>query len=153
MTNNDIFRRLRYLFDYNDTKMIEVFQLVGHKVKKEKLHKWMKKEDDPELEEMTDRELATFMNGLIIEKRGRREGPLPAPEEHLTNNMIIRKLKIIYKYKSEDILDLFASIDKKIGKHELSAFFRHPDSKNYEECGDQYLRNFLNALQHKHRKK
>lgn len=153
MTNNDIFRRLRYLFDYNDTKMIEVFQLAGHKVKKEKLHSWMKKEDDPELEEMTDRELATFMNGLIIEKRGRREGPLPAPEEHLTNNMIIRKLKIIYKYKSEDILDLFASIDKKIGKHELSAFFRHPDSKNYEECGDQYLRNFLNALQHKHRKK
>lgn len=153
MTNNDIFRRLRYLFNYNETKMIEIFNLVDHKVNKEEIRCWLKKEDDLELEELTDRELDIFLNGLIIEKRGRREGPLPTPEEHLTNNMIIRKLKITFKYRSEDILDLFKSIDKQISKHELSAFFRHPDSRNYEECGDQYLRYFLNALQHAHRKK
>ena len=140
MTNNDIFRRLRYLFDYGDTKMIEIFNLVNHEVDKEDVSNWLRKEDDIELEEMTDRELASFLNGLIIKKRGRREGPPPVSEDLLTNNMIIRKLKITFSYRTEDILDLFDSVDKSISKHELSAFFRHPESRNYEECGDQYLR-------------
>ena len=131
--------------------MIEIFNLVNHEVDKEDVSNWLRKEDDIELEEMTDRELASFLNGLIIKKRGRREGPPPVSEDLLTNNMIIRKLKITFSYRTEDILDLFDSVDKSISKHELSAFFRHPESRNYEECGDQYLRYFLNALQQKHR--
>lgn len=152
MTNNDIFRRLRFVLDFNDRKMIEVFNLVDHDLSKVQLRSWLKKEDDLELEEMTDIDLANFLNGLVIDRRGRREGPLPLPEDPLTNNMILRKLKIAFKYRSDEILDLFDSIDKKISKHELSAFFRHPDSKNYEECGDQYLRYFLTGLQNKHRR-
>jgi uncharacterized protein YehS (DUF1456 family) len=102
------------------------------------------------LKKITDKELAIFLNGLIIEKRGKREGPQPEPEDPLTNNMILRKLKIALDLKTDDILDLFALIDKKISKHELSAFFRHPDNKSYRDCMDQYLRDFFNALQTKY---
>lgn len=151
MTNNDIIRRVRYLFDYNDSKMIDIFKLTNHEVNKSKVCDWLKKEDDPLLVEITDRELSIFFNGLIIEKRGKREGPQPEPEDSLSNNMILRKLRIALDLKTDDILDLFASIDKKISKHELSSFFRHPDHKSYQQCMDQYLRNFLNALQMKHR--
>ena len=151
MTNNDILRRVRYTFDYSDAKMIAIFKLVNHELSRADLSDWLKREDDPLLIEMTDKELATFLNGLIIEKRGKREGPLPVAENPLSNNMILKKLKIAMDLKSDDILDMLDKIDKKISKHELSAFFRNPDHKSYREFLDQYLRYFLNALQKKYK--
>ena len=153
MSNNDIIRRLRYLFDFNDLQIVELFKLADYDVRKGDVSDWLKKEDDPALKEITDKELAIFLNGLIIEKRGKREGPTPEPEEELSNNMILRKLKIALNLKTDDILDLFALIDKKISKHELSAFFRSPGHKSYRPFMDQYLRNFLNALQAKYKNK
>ena len=153
MTNNDILRRIRYLFDFSDLKMIALFKLSNYDVQKAEVSDWLKKEGDPLLIEITDKELAIFLNGLIIEKRGKREGPQPEPEDPLSNNMILRKLKIALDLKTDDILDLFALIDKRISKHELSAFFRNPDNKSYRHCMDQYLRNFLNALQIKYKNK
>jgi uncharacterized protein YehS (DUF1456 family) len=152
MTNNDIIRRVRYVFDFNDLKMIELFKLADYDVKKAEVIDWLRKENDPQLSEITDRELAIFLNGLIIEKRGKREGPQPEPEDPLSNNMILRKLKIALDLKSEDMLDLFAMIDKKISKPELSAFFRNAEHRSYRPFLDQYLRNFLTALQTKYRK-
>lgn len=152
MSNNDILRRIRYLFNFNDTKMIAIFKSAGIDVEEKDVSNWLKKEDDLLFKEITDKDLATFLNGLIIEKRGRREGPLPIPEDPLSNNQILRKLKIALNMKSDDILDSFALIDKKISKHELSAFFRNPDNKSYEPMLDQYLRYFLNALQAKKKK-
>ena len=151
MTNNDILRRMRYLFDFNDLQMMALFKLANHDVHKAELYGWLRKEDDPEVVELTDKELAIFLNGLIIEKRGKREGPQPEPEDPLSNNMILRKLKIALDLKTDDILDLFALIDKRISKHELSAFFRKPGNKSYRHCMDQYLRHFLNALQKKYK--
>lgn len=152
MTNNDILRRIRYTFDFNDRKMIALFKLANYEVQKAQVCDWLKKEDDPLLLEITDRELSIFLNGLIIEKRGKREGPQPEPEDPLSNNMILRKLKIALNLKSDDILALFDSIGKRISKHELSAFFRNPNNKSYQHCMDQYLRNFLHALQTKYKK-
>ena len=133
--------------------MIALFKLANYDVEKTDVSNWLKKEDDPLLIEITDKELAIFLNGLIIEKRGKREGPQPEPEDPLNNNMILRKLKIALDLKTDDILDMFALIDKKISKHELSAFFRNSDHKSYQPFKDQYLRNFLNALQTKHKNK
>ncbi|MCK5906973.1 MAG: DUF1456 family protein, partial [Flavobacteriales bacterium] len=124
MDNNEIIRRIRYLFNFSDIKMIALFKLADYDVDKEEVSNWLKKEDDPLVVEMTDRELAIFLNGLIIEKRGKREGPQPEPEDRLSNNMILKKLKIALNLKTDDILDLFALVDKKLSKHELSSFFR-----------------------------
>jgi uncharacterized protein YehS (DUF1456 family) len=35
----------------------------------------------------------------------------------------------------------------KISKHELSAFFRKPENRQYRACNDQIMRNFLKGLQ------
>ncbi|RLD56853.1 MAG: hypothetical protein DRJ01_14670 [Bacteroidetes bacterium] len=40
---------------------------------------------------------------------------------------------------------------QKISKNELSAFFRSPNHRSYRDFKDQYLRNFLNALQKKYK--
>ena len=153
MTNNDVLRRIRYMFDFSDLKIIALFKLANYDASKANVRDWLKKKDDPLLKELKDRELAIFLNGLIIETRGKREGPQPEPEDPLSNNMILRKLKIALDLKTDDILDLFALVDVKLSKHELSAFFRNPGHKSYRPCMDQYLRNFLTALQTKYKNK
>ncbi|MDA8595250.1 DUF1456 family protein [Flavobacteriaceae bacterium] len=147
MTNNDIIRRLRYLFQFKDQQVVDLFALAEHTVTKAQVNTWLKKEEDPEMVEISDRDLAVFLNGLIIDKRGRREGPLPEPEDPLTNNMIFKKIQIAMNLSSDDIIAKFKAIDKTLSKHELSAFFRKPNHKSYRYCMDQYLRNFIHALQ------
>ena len=151
MTNNEILRRVRYLFDFNDQKMVALFKMANHDVVTAEVTSWLKKEDDPSIIDLTDRELATFLNGLIIEKRGKKEGPQPEPEESLNNNLILWKLKIALALKTDDIIELFASVDKEISKPELTAFFRDPGHRSYRPFMDQFLRNFLNALQTKYK--
>jgi uncharacterized protein YehS (DUF1456 family) len=147
VTNNDVLRRVRYIFDYNDKKMMEIFASADLKVSREQLSQWLKKDDDDDYKSCKDVELASFLNGLINEKRGKREGEQPAPETILTNNITLRKLSIALNLKSEDILEVLLLADLRVSKPELSAFFRKPSHKNYRECKDQILRNFLAGLQ------
>jgi uncharacterized protein YehS (DUF1456 family) len=151
VTNNDILRRIRYIFDISDSKMIAVFGLADCQVTREQISDWLKKDDDPAFRKCSDAQLAIFLNGLIVERRGKKEGAQPTPEQRLTNNIVFRKLKIALDLKAEDILEIMALSDMRISKHELSALFRKPGHKHYRECNDQILRNFLNGLQLKYR--
>jgi len=148
---NDILRRIRYAFDFDDSKMIALFGSADYQVTRAQISDWLKKDDDPAFQELSDTQLAIFLNGLINHKRGKKEGPQPVPETRLTNNMIFMKLKIALNLKAEDVLEILALADLRISKHELSAFFRKPDNKHYRECKDQILRNFLKGLQLKYR--
>lgn len=149
MTNNDILRRLRYTFNFNDKKMVEIFALADFIVTREQVAQWLKKEDDEGYINCTDQQLAAFLNGFINEKRGKRAGEQAKPEKKLTNNLILTKLKIALNLKAEDIIELLQQVDFRIGKAELSAFFRKPDHRHYRQCKDQFLRNFLKAIQEK----
>ncbi len=151
MTNNDILRRVRYIFDFNDSKMVSIFALGGLKTTQEQINHWLRKEDEPDYQNCGDTRLAAFLNGLITEKRGKKEGAQPEPEKRINNNMIFMKLKIAFNLKAEDVLELMTLANFKLSKHELSAFFRRPDHKHFRECKDQILRNFLKGVQLKYR--
>lgn len=152
MENNDILRRIRYTFDFSDSKMIELFKLGNHEVNRAEISNWLKKEDELDYQKLNDEILAIFLNGLIVEKRGVREGPAPIPEKVLNNNIILKKLKIALSLRTDDIVRMFSQLDKKISEHELNAFFRNPKQDKYRICNDQYFRNFLSALQKEYRK-
>lgn len=151
MHNNDILRRIRYNFDFNDSTMMEIFNLGGMEVTRAEVSDWLKKSDNPQHKVINDKILATFLNGLIILKRGRREGPQPVPEKQLNNNIIFRKLKIALNLRDDDIREMFKLVDLYISKHEISALFRKPTASQYRECKDQFLRNFLHGMQLKYR--
>jgi len=152
MTNNDILRRLRFTFDFNDDKMMSLWTLAEGNATRAQISDWMKQEDDPQYVNLPDKQLAIFLNGLINEKRGKREGEQPKPEKKLNNNIILRKLKIALSFKDEDIVAILGLADLKVSKHEVNAFFRKPGQRQYRECLDQFLRNFLQGLQMKYRK-
>ena len=151
MNNNDVLRRIRYIFDFGDSKMIAIFGEADHEVTRGQVSDWLKKDDDPAYQECNDILLAIFLNGLINDKRGKKEGAQPGPEARLNNNIIFMKLKIALNLKAEDVLEILALAEFRLSKHELSAFFRKPGHKHYRECKDQILRNFLHGLQIKYR--
>ena len=62
------------------------------------------------------------------------------------NNIILKKLKIALSLKSDDMLQIFKLAGLELSSSELSAVFRKEDHKNYRECGDKYIRNFLKGL-------
>ena len=151
MKANDILRRIRYILDLDDAGMISVFAEAKRKVTRAQIRAWLKRDDDPHYEECSDAMFATFLNGLINQKRGKQGGPQPEPEENLNNNAVFRKLKIAFNLQAEEILSILSLADLHISKHELSAFFRRPGHKHYRDCKDQILRNFLKGMQIKYR--
>ena len=147
MTNNDILRRLRFVFDFGDAQMMALFASGGFNASREQVSDWLETDDKPEFKELRDVQLAIFLNGLINKKRGQREGEQPEPEKKLNNNIVLRKLKIALDFKDEQILEVMELAGFPLSKHELSAFFRKPGHNNYRECQTQVLRNFLRGLQ------
>jgi len=153
VTSNDVLRRIRYIFDLSDSAMIAIFGCADCEVTREQISNWLKKDDDPAYQEMSHTQLAIFLNGFINDKRGKKEGPHPKPGKYLTNNLIFLKIKIACNLQADDIFDIMNLANFSISKHEISAFFRKSDHKNYRDCKDQVLRNFLKGLELKYHEK
>lgn len=151
MKANDCLRRIRYILDLGDKEVIDLFAQAEQPVTRAQVIAWLKKDDDPDYQQCSDPMFASFLNGLINQRRGSKEGPQAEPEKSLNNNIVFRKLKIAFNLQADDILALLSLADVNISKHELSAFFRRADHKHYRDCKDQILRNFLTGLQIKHR--
>lgn len=154
MNNNDILRRLRYALDISNPTMIEIFQLSGCTIEQPTLAKLLKKEEEEEFISCSNPLMSLFLDGFIVLKRGRRESNTeqpPKPDASLNNNAILKKLRIALDLKEDDMLALMKLAGVTISKSELSALFRNKGHKHYKECGDQFLRNFLQGLTVKHR--
>lgn len=153
MTNNDILRRFRYALDISDASMIEIFSLAGHEIGKAELNNLLRKEEDAGYVECSDEIMSAFLDGLIIQKRGKREGADDQPPQvmDLNNNLILKKIRIALELNEEDMLALMKLAGVVVSKPEMSALFRRKGHKNYKECGDQFLRNFLNGLTMRYR--
>ena len=150
INNNDILRRVRYIFDFSDQHMLTIFNLGGYEVSKSELATFLAREGEAEFVLCEDKKLAGFLNGLIIKNRGPK-GDNP-PESVLNNNIVLKKLKIALNLQADDLLEILKLNDFTLSKHELSALFRRPDHKHYRECMDQLLRNFLDGMEKYYRK-
>jgi uncharacterized protein YehS (DUF1456 family) len=154
MTNNDVLRQLRYALNMNDSRMIEIFKLADHEIEESKLPGLLKKEDEEGFVNCSDAVLGYFLDGLILHKRGRKEikpGQIRKSDSQLTNNTILKKLRIALELKEDDMLAILRLAGVEISKHELTALFRKEGHKNYKECGDQFLRKFLKGLSIRYR--
>jgi uncharacterized protein YehS (DUF1456 family) len=149
MTSNDLLRRLRYALNLNGISIAEMCALAGHDIKPADVLKLLKKEDEHGFVPCDDTFLAAFLDGLIISRRGPRDlqpGVAQPSEEPLTNNLILRKLRIALEMNDADMLKTFGQAGVSLSKSELSALFRGVGQRNYKECGDQLLRNFVRGL-------
>lgn len=173
MDNNDILIRLRYALDLRDAKMIEIFELGGIEVTRAEVQKILTKtkeidDEDVEPEEPIEQDnipcdnfmLESFLNGLIIDKRGQQERKPGQPERppmmlknnDSVNNVLLKKLKIALTLTSDDMIDILNDVGVDVSKSEFNALFRKEGHPNYRICGDRYARNFLKGLGLRYRK-
>jgi uncharacterized protein YehS (DUF1456 family) len=146
MLTNDILRRVRYALDLNDAKVTEIFALDGVSVQSAQLETMFKKEDESGFVRCPDSLAHGFFRGLIVFKRGRREGQdgsVKAPPGEMTNNDALWYLRIAMQLKDDDVMAILKKVGVNVGKAELNALFRKKGGENFRPCGDQFLRNFL----------
>jgi len=163
MTNNAILIRLRYALDIKNTDMVKIFKLGGMDfTKDEVLNMLIKVNDEEEAPEeyikCNNKMLEAFLNGLITFKRGpqpskpgQAEGAQLISGKESPNNMLLKKVKIALALTSEDMLDILYDGGVNVSKGELGAILRNPSHRNYKECGDRFVRNFLRGLTNKYR--
>ena len=174
MNNNDILIRLRYALDIKDTDMMEIFKLGGITFTKEELQRMLLKpksnsnidsEDEfianDDMKKCNNFMLESFLNGFIIYKRGKQESKPGEPEKQAyiikdnktVNNVLLKKLKIALSLTGEDMLAILKAAGTNLSNGELSAVLRREGQRNYKECGDRYVRNFLKGLAIRYRNK
>jgi uncharacterized protein YehS (DUF1456 family) len=164
LNNNDILIRLRYALDLRNKEVVEIFKLGGVDVTLEEVLELLTKSkasednegDIAENETCSNSMLESFLNGLIIFKRGKQEpkpGQPAVPEltNEFANNMLLKKVKIALSLTTEDMLEIFKNAGIIVYKGELGALLRKKGHRNYKECGDNFARNFLKGLAIKYR--
>ena len=148
MTNNDTLDRLRATLKLTDAEVLECFTLAGRTLTSEAQAGLGTQVQGEAQTPLTDALLADFLDGLIIARRG------PSPSSsgsrdavvELTNNMILKKLRIALNLYAEDMLELFHLGGKTLADGELTVLFRKPTHKHYKACDDELLSAFLEGL-------
>lgn len=147
MIHNDVLRSLRYLLDVNDAKLTDIIKLSGFEVSTADIATYLKKEEEEGFVRCPDEVIAHFLDGLVIFKRGKDDSRPPLPIElPVTNNIVMKKLRVAFELKEDDLHAILKTADFPVSKPELSALFRKVGHNNYRPCGDQLLRNFLKGL-------
>jgi uncharacterized protein YehS (DUF1456 family) len=149
VTNNDVLRSLRYALNFSETKIVEVCKLANLTIARTDVADLLKKEDEAGYVECNDEVVTGFLDGLIIHRRGKletRSTPESNTRIRVSNNTKLKKIRVAFELKEEDMHTIMGLADFQISKPELSALFRKKGHKNYRDCGDQILRNFLKGL-------
>ncbi|WP_432720540.1 DUF1456 family protein [Jeongeupia wiesaeckerbachi] len=147
MLSNDVLRSVRYMLDLSDAKLVEIAALTGFQAEVDDVRAYLKKDDEEGYRHCDNAMFAHFLDGLVIFRRG-KDDSRPAPEVSwpVSNNTVLKKLRVAFELKDEDMHAILTSVEFDISKPELSALFRKEGQKNFRRCGDQLLRNFLKGL-------
>ncbi len=149
MINNDVLRSLRFALDLSDNHIVVLCELAdpAFPVTGEQVNAWLRAENEPGHEPCSDAALAHVLDGLIVHLRGRDESQPQRPvETRLDNNAILKKLRVAFQLRDDDLHGIFEAAGFAVSKPELSALFRQRDHKHFRRAGDQLMRYFLKGL-------
>jgi uncharacterized protein YehS (DUF1456 family) len=148
MTNNDVLRSLRHALELPPSGLLTFFKTAGAHLPLSRVAAMLKDDDEPGFLVLDDELLARFLDGMVSFYRGQRapaENAVP-PAGPLTNNRILRSLRIAFELRDTDVQACMQAAGREVSKAELGALFRREDHRNYQPCGDQFLRTFIRGL-------
>ena len=144
MQNNQILKLIIKALELEVSEVLKAYKIIDKQITQEDVHDVLREEHDPKFILLSDDGLEIFLNGLIIFKRGPSPSKKPSHAKiALTNNAILKKLKIALDLKDDTIIEVFAKDDTTLSKYQLSAFFRREGHTNYRVCSDAVLRSFI----------
>jgi len=64
----------------------------------------------------------------------------------MDNNVVLKQLRIALSLRSDDVHAILQAGGSAMSESEAGALFRKPEARNYRQCGDQVLRQFIAGL-------
>ncbi|MDQ1325568.1 MAG: hypothetical protein QG564_692 [Campylobacterota bacterium] len=147
MKTNDILYKITTALSLDNETILKIYDLASYKMTSKHLENLLKRRYDKDFAVCSYEELGTFLDGLVILKRG----PSPAKQcndetVELTNNLILKKLRIALELKEPQTELIFNLADVNLTKQQLAALFRKENHKNFKVCSDELLMAFLEGL-------
>ena len=147
MQINDILFKIQTALALKSEEIIEAYKLANFEMTAERLTSISKRTQDKGFEEATFEELGVFLDGLVLLKRGPSEKEVNEDEiVELTNNLILKKIRVAMELKEAELVILFALAEVSITKRQIGSLFRKEGGKNFKVCSDELLMAFLEGL-------
>ncbi len=152
MNTNDILYKIQKALNLTQDEMIEAYKLAHYTMDATHLNLLLKRHQEEDSKLCSYEELGLFLDGLVILKRG------PSPKKandkkandnkivELTNNLILKKLRIAMELKEAETEIIFSLADVELSKQQLASLFRKEGHKNFKECSDELLMAFLDGM-------
>ena len=144
---NEILYRIQKALNLTTEEMLKVYSLENYTMDASHLESLLKRRQDDGFSVATYEELGVFLDGLVTLKRG------PSPKKptddeavELTNNLILKKLRIALELKEAETEIIFGLADVELSKQQLASLFRKESHKNFRACSDELLMAFLDGL-------
>jgi uncharacterized protein YehS (DUF1456 family) len=129
---------------YSDIETI--YALSGFEVSSKEIENFFKESTYRDSKQVGYEALGAFLDGLITFKRGEPPHTPPNEIQTLTNNLILKKIRIALNLKTHEIEIIFNLVDIFLTKQQLSALFRKEEHKNFKACSNALLLTFLEGL-------
>ncbi len=147
MQINDILFKIKKALSLDEKSMQDAYALANYEMSSERLSNILKRRQDKGYEEATYEELGVFLDGLVILKRGPSDKVQKDDAVvELTNNLILKKIRVAMELKEAELLILFALAEVTLTKRQIGSLFRKEGSKNFKACSDELLMAFLDGL-------
>lgn len=144
---NEILYRIQKALNLTEEEMLKAYELEAYTMDASHLSSLLTRHQDKDFVPATYEELGVFLDGLVTLKRG------PSPKKsnseeavELTNNLILKKLRIALELKEPETEIIFGLADVDLSKQQLSSLFRKENHKNFKPCSDELLMAFLDGL-------
>lgn len=144
---NEVLYRIQKALSLTTEDILQAYLLEDYKMDASHLEALLKRHQDKEFVQASYEELGIFLDGLVSLKRG--SSPKKTNEDEaveLTNNLILKKLRIALELKEAETEIIFGLADVKLSKQQLSSLFRKEGHKNFKPCSDELLMAFLEGL-------
>jgi uncharacterized protein YehS (DUF1456 family) len=147
MQINDILFKITTALSLKNEEIIEAYKLANFEMSQERATSILKRKQDKGFEEATFEELGIFLDGLVLLKRGASDKEVAENEVvELTNNLILKKIRVAMELKEAELVILFALGEVTITKRQIGSLFRKEGGKNFKVCSDELLDAFLEGL-------
>jgi uncharacterized protein YehS (DUF1456 family) len=146
VSTNEILYRIQKALNLSIENIIEIYKLESFEMSETHLDALLKRRLDKGFMLCSYEELGIFLDGLVTFKRG------PSPKKptdevvELTNNLILKKLRIALELKEAETEIIFGLADIELTKQQLASLFRKENHKNFKPCSDELLMAFIEGL-------
>lgn len=146
ISTNEVLYRIQKALHLSLNDMMEAYTLENYEMRTSHLESLLKRRQDNDFMLCSYEELGVFLDGLVTLKRG--PSPKKRSEEavELTNNLILKKLRVALELRESEIEIIFGLVDVELSKQQLASLFRKEEHKNFKACSDELLMAFLEGL-------